>query len=314
MQEARSDRRIHTQFELIQGNGYSSMNTLNNHNGAVGNGRADHATGRGTPQPPMAQFARVRNYWLGGKDNSAIDQAVGNEIARILPSIHAQARAGQLFLNRVVRHLAAEHHIRQFMDIGIVFPVGDSTHEVAQRVAPDCKIVYVDHDAVLLAHARALLTSHPDGTCGYVDADLCEPDKILAAAGQSLDLDEPVALLLAGVLHHLPDDGGAASVVARLVDALAPGSFVGISHLTNVVHGAASDKAWQYWNERGTPQVVLRSPEQLAGFLHGLDLTKPGVVSCSRWRPEAIPWGPPAEVDKACRARRHGRVLLGRKT
>lgn len=256
---------------------------------------------RSGPQPPgarMARFARTHDYWLGGKDNTAIDQAVGEQMARLLPSIRAQARASRLFLAGAVRYLAAEHHIRQFLDIGLAFPFGDSTHEVAQRVAPGCKIVYADHDPVLLAYARALLTSHSEGACDYVDADLHEPGKILAGAAQTLDLTEPVALLLLGALRHLADDNEAAWAVGELTGALAPGSYVAISHPANVVHGAASDKAWQYWNEHGTPKVAVRSREQIARFLQGLELLEPGLVSCFRWRPD--PWGLPAEVDEFC--------------
>lgn len=275
------------------------MNTPNNE-ASRGNG-GGHATGRGvTIYLPLAQFARTYNYWLGGKDNGAVDQAVGQHMAELLPSIHTQALASRWFLGRAVRYLAQAHDIRQFIDIGLAFPFEDNTHEVAQRVAPGCKIVYVDHDPVLLAYARALLVSHPEGTCDYVDAELREPGKILHAAGQTLDLAQPVALLLVGALRHLPGDHEAARVMAELKDALAPGSFVVISHVTNAVHGAASDQAWQYWNEHGEPLVVLRSPEQIAGLLHGLELLKPGIVSCSKWRPGFDPSGLPAEVDEFC--------------
>src|SRR5580658_670942 len=176
----------------------------------------------------VSHSARIWNYWLGGKDNYAVDREAGDKVAAMLPSIVAQARADRAFLGRAVRYLAGEAGIRQFLDIGTGLPTADNTHEVAQRVAPDARIVYVDNDPLVLSHARALLTSSREGVCNYIDADLREPDKILAEAAKTLDFTQPVALLLLGVLHHIPDTGQAQEIVRRLVAGLPPGSFLAI--------------------------------------------------------------------------------------
>jgi len=153
----------------------------------------------------------------------------------------------------------------------------------------------------VLAHARALLTSTPQGVCDYIDGDLRDPDNILVEAARTLDFAQPVALMLLGILHHIPDIGEAYAIVRRLVAALAPGSFVAINHSTSAVHGAAMEEAVQHWNKVGTPSMTLRTPQQIARFFDGLDLLEPGVVSCSRWRPDLTPLGgQPLEVDEFC--------------
>lgn len=248
----------------------------------------------------VAHSARVWDYWLGGKDHYGIDREVGDRVRRILPSIEDQARADRAFLGRAVRYLADEEGIRQFLDIGTGLPTVDNTHEVAQRVAPEARIVYVDNDPLVLAHARALLSSCPEGACGYLDADLRDPDGILAGAAKTLDFARPVALLLLGILHHITDTAEAQAIVGRFVAALPPGSFVAINHATNTVGGTRADDAAALWNKFGKPSITLRSPEQIAGFFDGLELVAPGIVSCSRWRPEASPWGEPEEVDEFC--------------
>jgi hypothetical protein len=242
----------------------------------------------------VSHSARIWNYWLGGQDNYAVDREAGDKVAAMLPSIVAQARADRAFLGRTVRYLAGGAGIRQFLDI-------DNTHEVAQRVAPQSRIVYADNDPLVLVHARALLTSTAEGACDYVDGDLREPGKILAQAARTLDFSQPVALMLLGSLHHIPGTEEAYSIVRRLVAALAPGSFVVINHSTSAVHGAAMEEAVAHWNKVGTPSMTLRSPQQIARFFDGLDLLAPGVVSCSRWRPDPSPQeGRPAEVDEFC--------------
>jgi O-methyltransferase involved in polyketide biosynthesis len=249
----------------------------------------------------VSHSARIWNYWLGGKDNYAVDREAGDKVAAMLPSIVAQARADRAFLGRAIRYLAGEEGIRQFLDIGTGLPTADNTHQVAQRVAPQSRIVYADNDPLVLAHARALLTSAPEGACDYVDGDLREPDKILAKAARTLDLTKPVALMLLGIVHHIPDTQQAYSIVGHLVAALAPGSFLTINHSTSAVHGAAMEEAVAHWNRVGTPSMTLRTPEQIARFFDGLDLLPPGVVSCSRWRPDPSPTGDePAEVDEFC--------------
>ena len=249
----------------------------------------------------VSHSARIWNYWLGGKDNFAVDREAGDRVAAMLPIIVTQARADRAFLGRAVRYLAGQAGIRQFLDIGTGLPTADNTHEVAQRVAPEARIVYADNDPLVLSHARALLTSIPEGVCDYIDGDLREPDKILAQAARTLDFTQPVALMLLGILHHISDTDLPHSIVRRLMAALAPGSFLAINHSTSAVHGAAMEEAVAHWNRVGTPPMTLRSPQQIARFFDGLDLLEPGVVSCSRWRPPPSQvGGQPAEVDEFC--------------
>ena len=249
----------------------------------------------------VSHSARIWNYWLGGKDNYAVDRLAGDKVAEMLPIIVVQARADRAFLGRAIRYLAGEEGIRQFLDIGTGLPTADNTHEVAQRVAPESRIVYADNDPLVLVHARALLTSTPEGSCDYVEGDLREPDKILAQAARTLDYTQPVALMLLGILHHISDTDQAYSIVRRLMAALAPGSFLAINHSTSAVHGAAMEEAVAHWNQVGTPPMTLRSPQQIARFFDGLDLLEPGIVSCSRWRPPPSEvGGQPAEVDEFC--------------
>ena len=248
----------------------------------------------------VSHSARIWNYWLGGKDNFAVDREAGDRVEAMLPIIVVQARADRAFLGRAVSYLAGEAGIRQFLDIGTGLPTADNTHEVAQRVAPAARIVYVDNDPMVLSHARALLTSSPEGVCDYLDADLRDPGKILAEAARTLDFSQPVALFLMGILHHIPDTDQAYDIVRQLVAALAPGSFLVINHSTSAVSGAAMEDAVAHWNKVGTPTMTLRRPEQIARFFDGLDLLEPGVVPCSQWRPGESPFGPPDPVDEFC--------------
>ena len=248
----------------------------------------------------VSHSARIWNYWLGGKDNFAVDREAGDRVEAMLPIIVVQARADRAFLGRAVSYLAGEAGIRQFLDIGTGLPTADNTHEVAQRVAPAARIVYVDNDPMVLSPARALLTSSPEGVCDYLDADLRDPDKILAEAARTLDFGQPVALLLMGILHHIPDTDQAYDIVRRLVAALPPGSFLVVNHSTSAVSGAAMEDAVAHWNKVGTPTMTLRRPEQIARFFDGLDLLEPGVVPCSQWRPGESPFGPPDPVDEFC--------------
>ncbi|QFG26042.1 SAM-dependent methyltransferase [Actinomadura sp. WMMB 499] len=234
----------------------------------------------------VPQVARIWNYWLGGKDNFPVDREIGDRILRMLPDVARLARASRLYLNRVVWFLAAEAGVRQFIDIGAGLPTVDNTHEVAQRAAPDSRIVYVDNDPMVLAHAKALLTSTPEGRTAYCHADLRDPERILEAAAETLDLGEPVALMLMGVLEFVPDDDEAYPIVRRLVDALTPGSYLAVCDGTNVVHGAESDRIVEVWNASGNAPLVLRTPEGIARFFEGLEILRPGVVPVTRWRPE----------------------------
>ncbi len=245
----------------------------------------------------VPQSARIWNYWLGGKDNYSVDREVGERFREIFPDIIPVARASRAFIARSVRYLASEAGVRQFLDIGTGLPSADNTHEVAQRVAPDSRIVYVDNDPLVLAHARTLLTSTPEGACQYIDADLREPDTILQAAAQTLDFGRPVALMLNGILGHIGDDAEAYTIVNRLKDALPSGSYLALNDGTNVVRGKEFGEAIQVWNQASSAPYCLRSIEQIAHFFDGLEVVEPGVVSVPRWRPETNPFGVPAEVD-----------------
>ena len=208
-------------------------------------------------------------------------------IREIYPEIVDVARASRQFLTRAVRYLAGEARVRQFLDIGTGLPTVDNTHEVAQRVAPDSRIVYVDNDPLVLAHARALLTSTPRATTDYIDADLHDPDTILAAAAKTLDFSQPVALMLMGILGHVDDYDEARSIVKRLLDALPSGSYLAIYDGTNDLSAGGRGGPAALQRERRGP-VRLRSPQQIAGFFEGLELVEPGVVSCPRWRPDPV--------------------------
>jgi hypothetical protein len=245
----------------------------------------------------VPQSARIWNYWLGGKDNYPLDREVGDQFRKIFPDIIPVARASRAFIARSVQYLAGEAGIRQFLDIGTGLPSANNTHAVLQRVAPNSRIVYVDNDPLVLAHARALLTSTPEGACQHIDADLREPDTILHAAHQTLDFSQPVALTLNGILGHITDDAEAYAIVNRLMDALPSSSYLALNDVTNVVHGKQFDEAMQIWNQAGSAPYRLRGIEQIARFFTGLELMEPGIVSCPRWRPEAHPFGVPAEVN-----------------
>ena len=228
--------------------------------------------------------ARIWNYWLGGKDNYPVDRAAGDAWIALNPEITVVARTSRAFLNRSVSYVAGEEGVRQFLDVGTGLPTADNTHEVAERVADDVRVVYVDNDPVVLAHARALLTS-TRATTAYVDADLHDPGRILAAAGRTLDLSRPVALMLLGILGHVDDDDEARAIVARLLDGLPSGSYLTICEGTND-HYESGVEAQRQYNESGAAPYRLRTARQVAEFFEGLELVEPGVVSCPRWRPE----------------------------
>ncbi|MDT9700980.1 SAM-dependent methyltransferase [Streptomyces sp. P17] len=237
--------------------------------------------------------ARIWNYWLGGGDYYEVDRIAGDRIRELHPAIGDYARADRLFLGRAVRHLVVEAGIRQFLDIGTGLPTADNTHEVAQRLAPDARIVYVDNDPLVLVHARALLTSSPEGRTDHLDEDLRNPEAILERAAATLDFSRPVGLLLLSVLIFLRDEEDPYGIVRRLLDALPPGSHLALSHTVTSPAMPDVDRAVRFWNETGTPRLTQRSPEAVARFFDGLELLEPGVVSCSRWRPEG---SEPAEV------------------
>jgi len=241
--------------------------------------------------------ARIWNYWLGGKDNFAVDRAAGDAWEATFPGMRDIARASRSFLTRSIRYLAADAGIRQFLDVGTGLPTADNTHQVAQRIAPEARIVYVDNDPLVLAHARALLTSTPQGATAYVHADLRDPDKILAEAADTLDFTRPIALILSGVLGHVVNIDQARSIVRDLLAGLPSGSYLSLNDGTSVIAREELEQATQDYNDSGALPYVQRTPAEIASFFDGLELVEPGVVSCPRWRPDPAPDGPPAELD-----------------
>jgi O-methyltransferase involved in polyketide biosynthesis len=228
--------------------------------------------------------ARVWNYWLGGKDNYAADRAAADEFSGTYPDIVEIARSVRRFLARVVRHVVTDAGIDQFLDVGTGLPTADNTHQVAQRLNPASRIVYVDNDPMVLAHARALLTSRPEGATDYIDADVHDPEAILAAAAHTLDFSRPVALCMLGVLGHVATDGEARSIVRGLVARLPSGSYVALSDGTDV--SEARVKAHARYNSSGAVPYNLRSPAGITALFDGLRLLEPGVVPVARWRPD----------------------------
>ncbi|MFF9095003.1 SAM-dependent methyltransferase [Streptomyces sp. NPDC014802] len=244
-----------------------------------------------TSQP---HTARIWNYWLGGGDNYEVDRAAGDQIRQLHPGIGAYAREDRLFLGRAVRHLVTEAGLRQFLDIGTGLPTADNTHQVAQRYAPDARIVYVDNDPLVLAHARALLTSTPEGVTDYLDEDLRNVDTILEHAAKTLDFSRPIGLMLLGVVIFVGDEEDPYGLVRRLLQALPSGSHLVLSHTVTHPEMPDVDEAVKFWNEHGTPKLTQRTPQDVTRFFDGLELLEPGVVSCSRWRPDGTD-GPEAE-------------------
>ena len=246
--------------------------------------------------PHVAHPARVYNLWLGGKDGYAADREAAEQVARCRPQVVAGARANRAFLARVVRYLAAQRGIRQFLDIGTGLPAPGSTHEVAQAVAPESRVVYVDNDPQVLSHARALLASAPGGTCAYIDADVRDPGAVLDQAAQTLDFTRPAAVLLLAILHFIPDADDPQSIVARLAARLAPGSFVAVSHLTadfapeQVASGVAA------YNALVPARVTARSHAEVTALFGGLSLVAPAVVPVAEWRPDAGWSAQPADL------------------
>jgi O-methyltransferase involved in polyketide biosynthesis len=261
-----------------------------------------------SPDPGLPQFpkidttvphsARIWNYWLGGKDNYSVDREAGDRYLEQAPGVVDMARASRVFLTRAVRYVAAEEGVRQFLDVGTGLPTMDNTHQVAQRVAPEAKIVYVDSDPLVLVHAEALLTNtSPAGVTTYVAADLRDPDTIVAEAAKTLDFDRPIALMLMGILGHIPDWAEAKAIVRRLLGAVRPGSFLLHYDGTYEVQGDALRQAQEEYDDTGAVPYVLREPAQLAELYEGLELVEPGQVSCLKWRPEADVFGEPKDVD-----------------
>ncbi|TDB90561.1 SAM-dependent methyltransferase [Actinomadura sp. KC216] len=271
----------------------------------VSDNSADPERGRSSEiDTTVPQSARVWNYFLGGKDNFAVDREVGDQYRKTFPGIIDIARTDRAFLGRAVRHLAGEAGVRQFLDIGTGLPTMDNTHEVAQRVAPEAKIVYVDNDPLVLVHARALLTSTPQGACKYIEADLREPDKILEGAAETLDFGKPVAVMLLAILQFIPDFDRSYEIVMRLLAAMPSGSYLALTHATLDLGGQpdmdANAEAQRTWNERAAETITPRSRDQILRYFDGLELLEPGLVSLPQWRPEAVQRGEPGVVAGFC--------------
>lgn len=229
--------------------------------------------------------ARFWNYFVGGKDNYDKDRELGDHIKGIHPGLVDVARLSRTFLGRAVRHLVTEQGVRQFLDIGTGLPTADNTHEVAQRAAPESRIVYVDNDPLVLAHARALLTSTPEGETAYIDADLYDPEAILRSASATLDLSRPVALMILNTLGHVGDYAQARDLVSRLMAGLPSGSYLVISDSTATSDGMIA--ASNAYNRSGATPYHVRSVEDIASFFDGLELVEPGVSQVTRWRPDS---------------------------
>ncbi|MEU4245274.1 SAM-dependent methyltransferase [Actinoplanes sp. NPDC026619] len=235
-----------------------------------------------------AHPARRYDYWLGGKDNFAADRESGDAIEKIYPHIRTSARQNRMFLRRVVRYLVEEAGIRQFLDVGTGLPAAGNTHQVAQGIAPQCRIVYVDNDPLVMVHARALLTGCAEGRTAYIEADLREPQAILAdeTLTGTLDLAQPIAVLLVAVLHFLPDDSAAGAAVKILVDAMAPGSYLVVSHATDGLMDHGIIETLSDGGHVGKTDTTLRSKAGVAAFFDGLTMVDPGLQIVSEWRPE----------------------------
>ncbi|GAA2645756.1 hypothetical protein Adu01nite_55210 [Paractinoplanes durhamensis] len=229
--------------------------------------------------------ARIWNYLLGGTDNFPADRAVGDQILQSLPALAASARLSRQYLVRVVRFLAVEAGVRQFLDIGTGLPTADNTHEVAQAAAPDARIVYVDNDPLVQEHARALLTSTPQGVTAYLHADLRDPEAILHEAAKVMDPDKITAVLVMGILGHIESDDEAKAIIDRLMAPLPSGSYLAMYDGGDTTED--NREATRIWNLSAEPKYHLRSPERIAKLFDGLELVEPGVVSVTRWRPEA---------------------------
>ncbi|MGW3291653.1 SAM-dependent methyltransferase [Streptomyces sp. NPDC001002] len=229
--------------------------------------------------------ARIWNYWLGGKDNYPVDEMAGDAYTDVFPGIVTIARSSRAFLARNITYLVAEAGIRQFLDVGTGLPTADNTHQVAQRIAPEARIVYVDNDPMVLAHAHALLYSTREGVTDYIDANVTDTPRILEAAARTLDLSQPTALILSNILGHVATHKEALSIVTGLMSALPSGSYLSIND------GSAGidpdfEQAQNAYNESGAVPYNLRTVEEITAYFDGLELLEPGVVSVPLWRPD----------------------------
>jgi SAM-dependent methyltransferase len=232
----------------------------------------------------VPHIARVYDYWLGGKDNFAVDRETAEKVIAAFPDVLVSVRAQREFLGRAVRYLVAEAGIRQFLDIGTGLPAAENTHEVAQRIAPETRVVYVDNDPIVLSHARALLTSRPEGETAYISADFHEPEKIIQEAGQTLDFSQPVGVMMLGLLHCVPDTDEPAALVRRVLDEVVPGSYLVISHPAKDISSGQMGSSMRAYNESSPIRLTPRTYAEVARFFDGLELIEPGLVQLHRWR------------------------------
>jgi len=232
-------------------------------------------------------MARVYDFWLGGKDNYPADRVVAEQVAAAYPDVRDAVRAQRAFLARAVHFLVAEAGIRQFLDIGTGLPSANNTHQVAQRAAPESRVVYVDNDPIVLGHARALLTGSPEGETAYIEADLRATGSILGRAADLLDFGRPVAVMLLGILQGIPDQDKPGAIIARLMDAVPSGSYLAISQIARDVAADEVAEGVQRYNEQAAVPVAARTHDEVREFFTGLELVEPGVVQVHRWRPAA---------------------------
>jgi hypothetical protein len=249
---------------------------------------AHDGTGESPPfDTTVAHQARMYDYVLGGKDNYAADRAAADEMNRIWPQMAFTARANRAFLGRAVRYLTAEAGIRQFLDIGTGIPTAGNTHEVAQAVAPETRVAYVDYDPLVLAYAQDLLVSSDQGATGYIHADLREVGTVLAKAAELLDFTQPVAITMLAILHVIPDSDNPHAIVARLLDAVPSGSYLAISHAgSDLLSREAVEDIMGVAGRKAQQQAAFRTREQVARFFEGTDLVEPGLVRVEEWHPE----------------------------
>jgi O-methyltransferase involved in polyketide biosynthesis len=234
--------------------------------------------------PSVPSPARMWNYWVGGKDHFAADRTAAEGIAEALPALPALAKSVRDFLREIVHTLSADYGIRQFLDIGTGLPTADNTHEVAQRAAAESRIVYTDYDPSVLAHARALLTSTPEGKTAYIQADLRETDSIVKSAAETLDFSQPVAILLFAVLHFIQDEDDPYRIIRKLVDAVPSGSYLVIVHApSDLFPPDAMVEHNRRYNTSGAERIRPRSQEEVSRFFDGLDLVAPGLATLSDW-------------------------------
>jgi S-adenosyl methyltransferase len=250
-----------------------------------GDGTAARLVGRPGFDTSVAHQARMYDYWLGGKDNFAADRKAAEEALAAYPGMARLARENRAFLRRAVRYLAGEAGIRQFLDIGTGIPTAGNTHEIAQEVAPECRVVYVDYDPVVLTHARALLASKPEGTTAYIDADLRDTGILLEKAAQTLDLTEPVAVTMLAVLHAVGDEDDPYALVAQIMQAVPSGSYLAISHIAAELEREKLDQSRDRVNRISHQQYTHRSHAEVLRFFDGMEMVEPGLVELRHWRP-----------------------------